>query len=429
VELLCGIMTSDKERVEKVVRTIADARAMGVTVLPPDVNESDIDFKVVYTHPNGDKKIPRTVKTATAKDRCGPQIRFGLGAVRGLGGAALEALLEARKEGGPFTDLFDFASRVDAKRINKGVFEALVQCGAFDSTLASRGITRADAFASIEIALERSRSASRDRERGQTNLFGLFDAAPKSAPGANGAPSGPAAGDYIRSEPWDRREMLVREQKALGFFVSGHPLERYIKGSGGLAKLEASPAASLAGMKDWAVVKVAGTVEGYRERIFKDGGGKIAFFELEDLTGRVTCKVRGNQIDTYAPVLTSGDPVLISGKVSFPRRDDDAEVEEEGPREPTLFVNEAVRLSDSVSKDTRQVNIRLLAEKTTPAMLDKMAGVLGKSEGTCPVTLVLAMKDGAEAILLLGKDFRMEVSDEVLSGLEKIFGEQVAELR
>ncbi|MBX3202884.1 MAG: DNA polymerase III subunit alpha, partial [Labilithrix sp.] len=424
VELLCGIMTSDKDRIDKVVRTIADARAMGVTVLPPDVNESDIDFKVVYTHPGGDKRIPRAARTAVAKDRCGPQIRFGLGAVRGLGGAALEALLEARKEGGPFHDLFDFASRVDAKRINKGVFEALVQCGAFDTTLAAREITRADAFASIEIALERSRAASRDRERGQTNLFGLFDAAPvKSTGGA------PAAGGYVRAEPWDRKEMLVREQKALGFFVSGHPLERYVKGTGGLGKLDAVPINTLASMKDWAVVKVVGTVEGYRERIFKDGGGKVAFLELEDLTGRVTCKVRGNQIDAYAPVLTSGDPVLVSAKVSFPRRDDDAEVEEEGPREPTLFVNDAVRLSDSVRQDTKQVAIRLLAEKTTPAQLDRMAEILGRSEGTCPVTLVFAMKDGAEAFLALGRDFRVEVSDEVLSGLEKIFGEQVAELR
>ncbi|MFO0736285.1 MAG: DNA polymerase III subunit alpha [Labilithrix sp.] len=424
-ELLCGIMTSDKEKVDKVVRTIADARAMGVTVLPPDVNESDIDFKVVYTHPNGDKRISTKARNAVAKDKCGPQIRFGLGAVRGLGGAALEALLEARQEGGPFVDLFDFASRVDAKRINKGVFEALVQCGAFDSTLAARGITRADAFASIEIALERSRAASRDRERGQTNLFGLFDAAPKTASG--GAPS---AGGYVRSEPWDRREMLAREQKALGFYVSGHPLDRYVRGTGGLGKLDAVPINTLATMKDWSVIKIVGAIEGYRERIFKDGGGKVAFFDLEDLTGRVTCKVRGNQIDALAPVLTSGEPVLLSGKVSFPRREEgEEEPAEEVAREPTIFVNEATLLSESVKKDTKSVNIRLPVEKTSTAQLDQMAQVLGKSEGGVPVTLVLAMKDGAEALLQLGKGFRVEVSDEVLSGLEKIFGEQVAELR
>ena len=427
VELLCGIMTSDKEKIDKVVRTIADARAMGVTVLPPDVNESDIDFKVVYTHPQGNKRHQRAERTAVAKDPCGPQIRFGLGAVRGLGEAALEALLEARREGGPFADLFDFASRVDAKRINKGVFEALVECGAFDSTLVPRGISRATAFASIEIALERSRAASRDRERGQTNMFGLLDAGPRAGAATGNAP---AAGGYVATaEAWDRREMLVRERKALGFYVSGHPLERYLKGGGALSKLGAVATSALPTTAAWSVVNVCGMVEGYRERIFKDGGGKVAFFDLEDLTGRVTVKVRGAQIDTYAAVLTAGEPVLISGKVSFPFRGDDAEPEEEGPKEPTILLNEAVRLSDSVKKDTKQVSIRLREERTTEQQLTRMAEVLARSNGNCPVALVLAMKDGAEAFLALGKNYRVEVSDEVLSGLERIFGEQVAELR
>ncbi|MCL2724749.1 MAG: DNA polymerase III subunit alpha [Polyangiaceae bacterium] len=426
VELLCGIMTSDKEKIDKVVRTIADARAMGVTVLPPDVNESDIDFKVVYSHPESNKKVSRSLRGAAQKDPCGPEIRFGLGAVRGLGGAALEALLEARKEGGPFQDLFDFASRVDAKRVNKGVFEALVQCGAFDTTFAKSGVTRAQAFASIEVALERSRAASRDRECGQTNLFGLLDAGAKSAKTAAG---GSSAGDYATATHWDRREMLVREKQALGFYVSGHPLERYLRGGGALAKLDAKPTSSLPAEEDWAVVKVAGMVEGYRERIFKDGGGKIAFFDLEDLTGRVSCKVRGNQIDAYGAILTAGEPVLITGKVSFPMRETDAEEQEEGPREPTLFVNEAVRLADAVRNDAKLVVLRLRTDETSEDDLRKVASVLAKSEGNCPVTLTLAMKDGAEAVLGLGKKYRVDVGDEVLSGLERIFGKQVADLK
>ncbi len=174
VELLCAIMTSDKEKIEKVVRTIADARAMGMTVLPPDINESDTDFKVVYTHPNGDRRIGRSERV---KDASGPQVRFGLGAVRGVGGAALDTIFDARKEGGPFADMFDLAARVDAKKFNKSVLEALVQCGAFDLTLVKQGVSRARAFASIDVALERSRAASRDRDTGQSNLFGLFDAA------------------------------------------------------------------------------------------------------------------------------------------------------------------------------------------------------------------------------------------------------------
>ena len=422
VELLCAIMTSDKEKIEKVVRTIADARAMGMTVLPPDINESDTDFKVVYTHPAGDRKIGRSERV---KDKCGPQVRFGLGAVRGVGGAALETIFDARRDGGPFGDMFDLAARVDAKKFNKSVLEALVQCGAFDLTLAKQGVSRARAFASIDVALERSRAASRDRDTGQSNLFGLFDAAV-----SKDAKARLSAGDYADTLPWDRRETLVRERQSLGFYVSGHPLERYLKGQSALARFDAHPVAECATMDDWAVVRLAGMVEGYREKMFKDGGGKVAFFELEDLSGRVTVKVRGTSIDTYAHVLTAGEPILVTGKVSFPRRDEDAPEEpEEGPREPTIFLNEAHLLVDAVKAEAKALAIRVDTTKTGEAELTKMAGVLSGAKGSCPVMLHMALAGGAEVVLALGKDFRVEVSDPLFSGLERIFGEQVAELR
>ncbi|MFO0666508.1 MAG: DNA polymerase III subunit alpha [Polyangiaceae bacterium] len=416
-ELLCGILTSDKDRVDKVVRTIADARAMGITVLPPDANESDLDFKTVYSHPEGNKRIPRG---ARVKDPLGPQIRFGLGAVRGVGESALETLFEARKEGGNYTDMFDFASRIDAKRINKGVLEALVQCGAFDSTLPS-GITRARAYASIEIALERARSATRDRERGQASLFGLMAAA--EAPTAK-------ASEYLACPPWDRRESLVREQKALGFYVSGHPLDRYLKGDRVLAKLGAAQTVSCHQMDDWAVVKVVGMVEGYRERIFKDGGGKIAFFDLEDLWGRLTVKVRGNAIDNFASVLTSGEPVIVTGKVSFPHRGDDAPEEaDDQAREATLLLNDVVPLISAIRADATSLAIRLPFEDTKPSDFAAVKEVLRGAPGDCPVSLVLTAQDGAEALLALPSSLRVDVGDPLFSGLEKVFGKHVAELR
>jgi DNA polymerase-3 subunit alpha len=429
VELLCAILTSDKDRIDKVVRTIADARAMGAVVLPPDIDESDTDFKVVYgdpavPEPKGRRRKRREDQPMVpADDPLRPAIRFGLGAVRGVGGAALEAVFEARKEGGPFADLFDFAARVDAKRLNKGVLEALVQCGAFDKSLAPRGVTRAQAFASIDVALERSRAASRDRDRGQTSLFGLFDAAAKESGAA------PQGGEYVETAPWDSRELLARERQALGFYVSGHPLERYLRGGAALARLEAVPTSELAGMKDWSAVKCVGVVEGYRERIFKDGGGRVAFFELEDLSGRVQVKVRGSQIEAYAAILTSGEPVLVTGKVSFPRRDEDADEEPDAPREPTILLSEAVPLSDAVRADVRQLYVRLDAERVRPAQLDRMRDVLAGAPGDCPVVVELALGQGRQAVLALGKDFRVDVGDGVLSGLERVFGAQVAELR
>jgi DNA polymerase-3 subunit alpha len=422
VEMLCAIMTADKDRIDKVVRTIADARAMGATVLPPDLNESDTDFKVVYAgHALGKTKRRRENQPVPpAEDPTGPQIRFGLGAVRGVGGAALEAVFDARKEG-PFRDLFDFAGRVDAKKINKGVLESLVACGAFDQQLGET--TRSQAHASVDVALERSRAASRDREAGQTNLFGLFDAAAAQS----GKPTS-SAGTYSQAPPWDSKELLARERQALGFYVSGHPLERYLRGGATLARLEAIPTSECAAQDDWKVVKLAGCVEGYRERIFKDG--KIAFFDLEDLSGRVTVRLRNAQIESYSQILTAGEPVLLTGKVSFPRRDEDmAEDEIETPREPTILLNDVMPLSDAVAKDTRQLVLKLDAKNVTGEKLERMRDLFASTKGDCSVLVQLALGAGREALLSLGREWRVEVGDQLFAGLERLFGAQVAELR
>jgi DNA polymerase-3 subunit alpha len=183
VEFLCALMTADRDKIEKVVRIIAEGRAWGVEILPPEINESKTDFTVVYAAAGAAKTTNGKARKAQrggsrAKDPLDPKIRFGLGAIRGVGEAALEAVLEVRNDGGPFADLFDFAERVDARRVNKAVFESLVQCGAFDRSLKERGITRARAFAAIDRALERSRTASRDRETGQGDLFAMVAKAP-----------------------------------------------------------------------------------------------------------------------------------------------------------------------------------------------------------------------------------------------------------
>ncbi len=164
--------------------------------------------------------------------------------------------------------------------------------------------------------------------------------------------------------------------------------------------------------------------------MLRDGGGKIAFFELEDLTGRVNVKVRGKEIDTYAHVLTSGEPLFVTGKVSFPRRDEDApEDEPEGPREATILLNEARLLVEAVRADTKQMSIRVRADRHRTQHLRELERILAGARGACPVTLHVTMTDGAEAVLSLGREYRVEVGDPLLAGIEKVFGEQVAELR
>lgn len=430
VEFLCALMTADRDKIDKVVRIIAEGRNWGVEILPPEINESKVDFTVVYEPAAPSASSPGANKRAGAasarrgagriKDPLNPKIRFGLGAIRGIGEAALEAVLEARKEGGAFADLFDFAERVDSRRVNKGALEALVQCGAFDATLALRGVSRARAFASIDRALERSRRASRDREGGQTDLFGLFK---KAAPKEDDT----RLADYLHCEPWDFLDTLNREKQSLGFYVSGHPLDRY---GADLGRFDLAPVGALSGMDAWSKVRVGGMVEGYREKIFKGGsGGKIAFFTLEDRSGRVEVKVRQQQIDAYGRFLTSGEPMLITGKVSFPVVDEGSEDVDAPAREPTLMLDEAVPLSEAILRETRGLLIRLNARRTKREQMGKLNDVLRGSIGPagCPVQLIIQTEEGAEAVLAL-RD-RVEPSDAMLAKLEKLFGEQVVELR
>lgn len=412
-EFLCALMTADRDKTEKVVRFINEGQAMGVRTLAPDINGSDTNFKVVYASPDGDWRPPPGCKL---KDRYQPQIRFGLGAVRGVGLSALEAVFEARQSE-PFRDLFDFCSRVDARRLNRGVLEALVQCGAFDSTL-GEGISRAQAFAAIDQALERGRSASKDRERGQTTLFGLFDAAvPNKAPTSTSFPA---------AEPWDLRETCAREKEALGFYVSGHPLDRYGKD---LERFSLNPAVSLASMDQWAKVRVAGMAEGYREKVFKGSGGKSAFFELEDKTGRVTVKVKELLIDQVAAIVAAGDPIVVSGALRFPERSDDADEADNAPREPTLLLDKVETLAAVVQSETKALVIRLDADETRPELVSALGKVLRTRPGGCGVTLLVAMAGGAEVQLTLPAELRVEACDPLFAALERHFGKQVAELR
>ncbi len=410
-EFFAAAMTADKDKIEKVVRTIAEARAWGVVVLPPDINASELDFTVIYENPKGDG--PRH-GPGKLRDRFAPRIRFGLGAVRGVGQSALEGVFDSRAAGGAFSDLFDFAARVDSKRLNKGLLESLVQCGAFDSIALPNGLTRSRLFAAIDTALERSRSATRDRERGQTSLFARLSA------NQSESEVGLRADQYPSVESWDSMELLAREKTSLGCYVSGHPLERY---GHKLQRLDITSTKDLGTCEPWTLAKVAGMVENYQEKLFRTSGGKAAFFTLEDLEGRVAAKVRGDRIEQCAALLKSGTPVIATGKVSFPQTDDD-----DGDLEPTLLVDSVEPLSVAVQRVTRAINVRLLADQTQPELWTRLRDVIGSNPGNCEVEFVIVMDNGVEVALELDQ-LRVNPDDGFLGALERVVGNNSVELR
>jgi DNA polymerase-3 subunit alpha len=253
-------------------------------------------------------------------------------------------------------------------------------------------------------------------------MFGMFE---QSAGRANGGSNGHKTATPLDDYPpapleWDKIELLKREREALGCYVSGHPLFRYQSKLGRLGVVFSPKVSS---EEPWSIVSIAGIVENYQEKVFKSGTGKAAFFEIEDMYGRVHAKVRGDRIETYAHLLTCGDPVLITGKVSFPMTE---EPDEE--REATILVDSAELLSDAALKATRAVSIKLDADRTARRDFEALRAILQASPGPCPVELVLSLGEGSCAVLDL-EGTRVTPNDAFLGGLERLFGTTVAELR
>ena len=428
VEFSCATLSADKEKIDKVVRTVAEARSMGITVLPPDVNESDVDFTVVYAPDEAVDVARLKHKPVCAggelRDPMGPKIRFGLGAIKGVGSGAVDAILEARHaedaqgqvQKRPFIDIFDFCSRVDLRRVNKSVVEALVQCGAFDAAHELQGIHRSQAFLSIEQAIERGKRMMAERSSGQTSLFGLManeeDAQAMEHPG----------GSFPRIEPWASREKLEREKATLGFYVSGHPLDRYQSELLRFCDVNTQTLASLDSQRQ---ITIGGSVEGYRERRTKLGS-TMAFFHIEDALGRVEVIVRPKPLEQTGvrDALKSGDPVLITGRVKH-EQDRDSE---DSRLEAKVLLEDASLLSEALHKRTSAIMVKLGIDGLSKEKLSSLRSTLERHPGPCPVSLELAAQ-GDWRVSFGETGLFVDPNDALLSSLERIFGQKVCELR
>ncbi len=425
VEFTCATLSADKEKSEKVVRTVAEARSMGITVLPPDVNESEIDFSVVYSPDEGrDIRRPKdkpVCQKGVVHDPQVPRIRFGLGAIKGVGSAALDTVFESRQDEiqnqDPFIDLFDFCARVDLRRVNKAVVEALIQCGAFDGVHAPKQVSRARAFAALEQAIERGKRLAAEQASGQTSLFGLLAEADTAKTYARGGGTFPPAQD------WDSRDQLQREKASLGFYVSGHPLDRY---AAELRRFCNADTETLASVDGNTTIVLGGSVEAYRERRTKRGDS-IAFFELEDAVGRVEVIVRPKileQNDTRAR-LKSGEPVLLTGRVQLER---DRMADEDAPEQPKLVLNDVQLLASALAQKTTSVVVQLSVEELSRQKLQALRTTLEAHPGPVPVSLTLSNAQ-LWAVDLPAIGLHVEPTDGFLASLERLFGRKACELR
>ncbi len=400
VEFMAALMTSDRDNTDKIVRFIHEAKGMGIEVLPPDVNESLLDFSVV------DQKI-----------------RFGLAAIKGVGAAVIEVILEERRAGGPFGSLFDFCSRVDLKKLNKRSIEALVKAGAFDSIgpeveeryIGAICASRASLFEAVENAVERGLRAQHDAAVGQSSLFGMM---------TEEARDDVLEETYPEVRPWSDRKLLNFEKELLGFYVTGHPLDRFEKE---LPLYGATPTERLttdSTLRHRTDVAAAGVVSAMREISLKSGNGRMAFVTLEDKTGEIEVIFFSSTFEEYEEVVKSGVPILVKGSLQ----------EEGDPENRTRRVraDEVYTLVSQREEKVRQIEVEIGVDRVKNGELDALKRVLGEHRGTCATTLVfeLVTADGTgKAAMRLPEDYGTRPTEELMMSLERLFGRDSVRLR
>jgi len=407
-EFMAGLMSCDTDNTDNIVKFISEARAMGLQVERPDVNQSAADFTVV---PQDQGKV----------------IRFGLGAVKGIGQGAVEAILEARTgEEGPFRTVYDFCRRVDSQRVNRRVLEALVKSGGFDEMAGAvdgdaargtsgRGQIRARVFAALDAAIERGAQVQRDRRSGQTSLFGLLEPVAPTAGQSGGADPSEILPEV---EGWTPKQLLAFEKEALGFYISGHPLDRY---RADLSRYANAVTVDFAeGRRPAGEAAVGGVVAAYRERPTKRGDGKLAFFQLEDQSGQLEVMVFPKTFEKVRSVLISDEPLLCTGKVV-----DEGEGEQHAWR---MLLEDAVPLAALRKARTSRVDIHIDADAVTPGQIRDLRGILEGSRGSCRTVLRLRIPRRSETVIPLGDSYNVAPTDDLLLRLERLFGTRVTSL-
>jgi DNA polymerase-3 subunit alpha len=370
VEFMAALLTSETGSTDKVVKYINEARGMSIPILPPDVNESDLFFTPV-----------------------GESIRFGMAAIKNVGENTAKAIRESRLAQGEFKSLFEFCERIESRFLNKRVFESLIKSGAMDSLGPREGMV-----ASVDEAINAIQRAARARESGQHGLF--F--------GGGDAEASKVHFELHDAEPWSEEERLSSEYAMLGFYVSGHPLEKY---GSRLQSMGALSLGEVEGQRNGKEITVAGLIVGTRPMRSKKGA-RWAIFTLQDMTGIQELLAFPESFTRLENILKPGTPLLLKVRV---------QIEEAGTR---LSLQEARRLEEVADRaNAEELRLRMDLCRVQEEALQQLEALFAKaSGGASAVIFELEAKDGTTAVVQSQRKIR--VTPDFIAALERICGDE-----
>jgi DNA polymerase-3 subunit alpha len=387
-EYMAALISSVMDTKDKVPFFVAQAEQMAISILPPDVNLSDHEFVVVDGN-----------------------IRFGLDAVKGVGYAAVEAIKNAREDGGPFQSLYDFCARVDGRAVNKKAIEALIKCGAFGST----GASRKGMLSVLEQAQGAGQKSQQDALIGQGSIFDL-DGGDTGTPVTSTPSHAPIPG-----MEFDRSELLAAEKESLGLFVSAHPLKDVRPA---LSAAVDCSLAEVSGRRDGEWVTIGGMIA-QAKRIRTKKGDPMMFATLDDLEGSVELVIFGKALASSEDAVANDTIVLVRGRVDHKDRDKTCVIAQQIDRfEPSA--EEVQEAADEAEKRAAAVSavlrLRLDATALPASVLVELKDLLAGFPGDSEVVIELATSVG-ERCLRLGADFRVTRGAALHAELDALLGE------
>ncbi|PYE31178.1 DNA polymerase III alpha subunit [Idiomarina fontislapidosi] len=372
-EFMAAVMSADMDNTDKIVTLADECERMGLVLLPPDVN------KGVYKFTVDDEQ----------------RVVYGIGAIKGVGEAPIEAILEARNEGGPFTDLFDFCCRVDLKKLNKRVLERLIRAGALDNL----GPHRASLMASLDKAMRQAVQHRQAESIGQADMFGVLTTEPDAV-----------EHEFERVRPWPEAVWLEGERETLGLYLTGHPINRFRK------ELQHYVVGTLANVNETRkneYVGVAGLVIDVRV-ITNKRGQRFAIVTLDDKSARMDVMLYSNEYESHQHLLEKDRILWAKGEVRF----------DNFSGSNRMVAREVMTIEQARASFVKYLAITVTGEQIEKGMIKRLSEVMRPSaQGTCPVKIHYR-GEHAFASMNVGAQWYVEPTDELIHHLQDLLGEQ-----